>query len=255
MLFLRESGDQNRPAIVFLHGGGLSSRQWQPQLETLSADFYCLAPDLPEQGKSFAVRPFTLQDSARMTAEIIREKVPNKKAHVVGLSLGGAVTLELIRTAPEVVERAMVTGTTAGLGAFLGWITMNSTWIYKLIPENILLDMAVKQFGIPQASRAEFREDLIYGMKEEFTKNFTRALMNVQLPTSANLLVCVGEKETFVAKGAARKLVKGISDAQGVIVPDVGHVWNLEKPDLFSDTVRAWVNNQPLPAALRPISL
>jgi pimeloyl-ACP methyl ester carboxylesterase len=189
-----------------------------------------------------------------MTAEIIREKVPTQKAHIVGLSLGGAVTLELIRSVPEVVDRAMVTGTTARLGEFLGWITMNSTWMYKLIPENMLLDMAVKQFGIPQAYRAEFREDLIYGMKEEFTKNFTRALMQVQLPTAAKLLVCVGAKETFVAKGDARKLVKGISGAQGVIVPNVGHVWNLEQPALFSDTVRAWVNNQSLPTALRPMS-
>jgi pimeloyl-ACP methyl ester carboxylesterase len=254
MLYLREAGDKNRPSIVLLHGGGLSSRQWQPQLEALSADFYCLAPDLPEQGKSAAVHPFTLADSARMTVEIIREKVASKKAHIVGLSLGGAVALELVRTVPEVVERVMVTGTSAGLGAFLGWITINSTWIYKMIPENMLLDMAVKQFGIPEVYGSEFREDLIYGMKEAFTRNFTKALMNVQLPMSAKLLVCVGEKETFVAKGDARKLVKQISGTQGVLVPNVGHVWNLENPALFTDTVRAWVNNQPLSVTLRPLT-
>lgn len=253
MLHMQESGSKNHPAIVFLHGGGLSSRQWRPQLESLSADYYCLAPDLPEQGKSAAEKPFTLEDSADRVADIIRTHVPDAKAHVVGLSLGGAVALELVRRAPDVVDHVMVSGTAAGLGKFLGWITLNSLWMYKLIPENMLLDMSVRQFGIPEAFRAEFREDLIYGMKADFTKNFTHALMNMTLPTAAKLLVCVGSKETFVAKGEARKLVNTIRGARGVIVPDVGHVWNLEKPDLFSETVRAWVSDQPLPSLLQSI--
>jgi pimeloyl-ACP methyl ester carboxylesterase len=254
VLYLRESGDKNKPAILFLHGGGLSSRQWQPQLDHLSADYYCLAPDLPEQGKSVAVRPLKLQDTARMVADIIREKIPAGKAHVVGLSLGGALALELVRSAPEVVDHVMVTGAAAGLSPFLGWLTINSTWMYKLIPENMLLDMAVRQFGIPAAYRAEFREDLILGMSTEFTKNFTHALMEIQIPASAKLLVCVGEKETFIAKRDARKLATTISGARGVVVPAVGHVWNLEQPQLFSDTVRAWVSDQVLPAMLQPIS-
>jgi hypothetical protein len=33
-------------------------------------------------------------------------------------------------------------------------------------------------------------------------------------------------------------------------VPGVGHVWNLEAPDLFNETVRAWITDQPLPQKL-----
>jgi hypothetical protein len=29
------------------------------------------------------------------------------------------------------------------------------------------------------------------------------------------------------------------------------HGWNLEAPDLFTATVRAWFNEQPLPAQIR----
>ena len=49
-LYVHEAGDSGAPPIVFLHGGGLSGRMWQPQLATLT-DFHCLAPDLPEHGR------------------------------------------------------------------------------------------------------------------------------------------------------------------------------------------------------------
>ena len=62
-LFVHESGDPAGPPIVFLHGGGLSGRMWQPQVDALR-EFHCLAPDLPEHGRSAAVTPFTLRSAA-----------------------------------------------------------------------------------------------------------------------------------------------------------------------------------------------
>ncbi len=66
----------------------------------------------------------------------------------------------------------------------------------------------------------------------------------------APVLVVVGEKETMFAKRAARRLSKAIEGAKGVMVPGVGHAWNLEAPDLFTRTVRAWVTDAPLPQEL-----
>src|SRR5512146_3595965 len=119
ILFTSESGAAENPAIVFLHGGGLSSRMWQPVIERLP-EFYCLAPDLPEHGQSADLKPFDLDDAALRVAEMIRLHVPGRKAHLVGLSLGGAVVLNIARLEPEVAGRMMVTGTAARLGKFLG---------------------------------------------------------------------------------------------------------------------------------------
>ncbi len=81
MLFTRESGNPDNPAIVFLHGGGLSSKSWLPVMERLP-EFYCLSPDLPEQGQSKEI-PYSIDRSAEEVVEIIRQKVPVKKAHLV----------------------------------------------------------------------------------------------------------------------------------------------------------------------------
>ena len=42
-----------------------------PQLERLG-EFHCLAPDLPEHGQSQAVAPFSMEDTVRRFAAIVR---------------------------------------------------------------------------------------------------------------------------------------------------------------------------------------
>ena len=250
--YVKTAGDKQHPALVFLHGGGLSSREWEPQFETLSGAFYCLAPDLPEQGMSTSIKPFTLEDSARRVLALFAD-LPGKRANVIGLSLGGSVALEIARTAPDMVDHLIVSGTSAGLSGWLGKLTIASAGMYRFFSQKQLLSMAYKQFNIPERYREGLREDLIKGFDVDFTRHFTEAMMHLKLPEQAKALVLVGEKETVVAKGDARRLATRIKGAQGRIVPGVGHVWNLEAPDLFSDTMRAFVTYAPLPPTLRPL--
>ena len=124
MLFTYTTGESIAPAIVFLHGGGLSGRQWQPQMERLS-DYYCLAPDLPEQGKSLHIGPFHLEDAARRVVELINERVPSKRAHLVGLSLGADLALAITQIAPASVDH-VIASAPAPLGKVLGKFVQRS---------------------------------------------------------------------------------------------------------------------------------
>ena len=67
------------------------------------------------------------------------------------------------------------------------------------------------------------------------------------------VLVVVGQKETSVAKHSAHQLSQEVKGVRGVMVPGVGHAWNLEAPDLFTRTVRAWITDAPLPQELVPL--
>jgi pimeloyl-ACP methyl ester carboxylesterase len=253
-LFLREAGPAAAPAIVFLHGGPLSSLMWQPQLDRL-ADFYCLAPDLPGHGQSEAIQPFALEDAARRVAEIIRQKAAGQTAHVVGLSLGGAVALTLLRIDPRVVDRAVVSGTAAGLDKITGYLGLALAGTMRLMSAKRMADSAVRQFGVPPEYRPLFYDDYLRGNTAPYLRHVVRALMGMKLPEQIErpLLVAVGGKETLAAKGAARKLTDVFPGARGVAAPGLGHLWNLQAPDLFSAAVRAWVTDQPLPPELRPL--
>jgi len=242
-----EAGTPGGTTIVFLHGGGLSARQWQPQLQQLSSEFHLLAPDLPEQGRSADLEPFTLEGAVAGVAELIRARATNGRAHIVGLSLGGAVGLTLMRSHPELVSSLFVSGTAAGLGRVLGTISLASAALYRVLPRKWLVDASVKQFGIPPEHAASFREDLAKATNAEFTRNYTRALMGMVLPEkmTAPTLVAVGARETLVARRAARTLTRRLPGSRALVVPGCGHVWNLEAPDLFTRTVRDWVTGPP----------
>lgn len=253
-LFVHEAGQRGAPTIVFLHGGGLSGRMWQPQLERLS-EFHCLVPDLPEQGRSVAVGAFVLTDAVARVAELIRTRATNGRAHVVGLSLGGAVALTLLGRAPELVDHALVSGTAARMGPLLGAISRASGSVYAWLSQDLLIKAALGQFRIPAAYMADVRADLALSSNRAFADHVTAALMALELPraTTAPLLAVVGQRETLVAKQAARTIVAAVPNARGGVVPQVGHVWNLEAPDLFAELVRAWCTNRELPRALQPL--
>ncbi|GCE17711.1 alpha/beta hydrolase [Dictyobacter kobayashii] len=202
MLFTHTSGEVASPVIVFLHGAGLSGRMWKPQMESLSDSYYCLAPDLPEQGQSLQAGPFKLEDAARQVISLIQERVPARRVHLVGLSLGAAVALAVMRLAPDHVDHAIITGT-APLNAY-GKFVIALIPLMKLFNIEKQVDASYKQFGIPDEYRADFREDLLLSTTSEFTRHSIEALidLNQLLPTDVEIptLVAVGGKENGVAR-------------------------------------------------------
>lgn len=252
-LALYRSGDPANPAVLFLHGAGLSGRMWQPQMERLS-EFYCLAPDLPGQGQSREV-PLELKDTLERIARLLKEQTTSGSAHIVGLSFGGVVAQGLMSAAPNQVDHAILSGTS---GRMRGWLlgalklslALNKP-IIKLLSPSQLAWLTAVQFGIPRQFRQMLGEDMKQYTPQAFAAT---ALAYGQVETPAHfprpVLVCVGQRETLPARRMAHRLVLEIPAAVGVTVPEAGHVWNLQKPDLFTETVRGWVSGEGIPPAL-----
>jgi hypothetical protein len=77
-------------------------------------------------------------------------------------------------------------------------------------------------------------------------------MTKIELPVEATVppQSAVGQQETWFAKRAARKMVRAIRGARGVKVPGVASAWNLHASDLFTATVRAWIEDEVLPQNL-----
>jgi pimeloyl-ACP methyl ester carboxylesterase len=249
-LALREAGPPDAPCLVFLHGLWMSSSMWQPQIERLCQDYHCLAPDLPEHGKSTDVGLLTRSNASRVVATLIREHTPHGRAHIVGLSLGGAVALGLLRDVPEVVDSVLVSGTAARVGPLIAALSKRGKPMLHVLKPAPLMSFALGLSRIPRPYLDALREDLRH-LQPEAILHFADAFVNMDLPRGVQvpILVTVGQQEDFLVKRAARELSRTLS-ARAVIAPYVGHLWNLEAPDLFTDTVRAWVTDQPLPREL-----
>ncbi len=242
--------------ILFLHGGGLSGRMWQPQIERLP-EFRCLAPDLPGHGQLAGV-PLSIPDTVRRLAELLRQEAPGGRAHVVGLSYGGVVAQALMVHCPELVDHVILSGSSVRLSGLLFGIlklqaVLNRPLLKLLSPAQIAWLTAV-QFGIPLEFRQAMGEDMRLVSADSFLA-LSLAYGEIETPPHFErpVLVCVGQKETLPAKMFARSLVQQMKGSHGALIPCLGHVWNLQAPDLFSQVVRAWVTDAPLPGDIQDL--
>lgn len=102
------AGDRGAP-VVLLGGGGPDNAliSWRHLMPDLAADHRVVAPDWPKQGRS---RPWNgVADHVCLveTLQALMDHFDIERAHLVGLSQGGAVALAQAIARPERVERVV----------------------------------------------------------------------------------------------------------------------------------------------------
>jgi len=223
---------------------------WLPNFATLQ-DFHCLAPDLPGHGQSSQTGVWPMDRLADELAEIIQTHTKAKQAHIVGLSFGGVVAQALISKYPAVVDKAIVSGTSARLSPFMArvfelYVKLNKPFI-KLLSASTLGKLLSLQFGIPQKHLGDLAEDMKRIDPDVMVDTLLASYLNIQTPINSGkkILVVAGEKETPFAISMARQLTAKIPNAKGVLMPGLGHVWNLQDPGLFNQVLRWWFAGEP----------
>ena len=256
-LYVAESGKPGTPAIVFLHGLGVGGWMWQPQTD-LMPDYHCLVVDLPGHGRSQSVEWVSLADTAGQVAAVIRERTPDGQAHIVGLSLGGYITLHLISAFPENVDHAIITGIAALPHPALTisrWLSplmsplLRSETVTKASARSLNLDTQA-QAAFIASSRQLAPQTFIRAVREASPFHLPPRLADFPRP----ILVVGGQKENALVRRSIPVIVQALPQASGVTVPEVNHIWNMEKPELFAWMIRAWIGDGPLPDALKPVS-
>src|SRR5665648_601732 len=131
-LYAQDFGPENAPTIVFLHGGGAGGWMWQPVIKYLP-EYHCLAPDQPEHGKNRHIAPFSIELAADKVAELIRRQAHGGRACLVGLSEGAQITVQLLASAPQLIEKAVVSSALLQPIPGLGWFTKPAllAWSYR----------------------------------------------------------------------------------------------------------------------------
>ena len=271
-LAFTEYGPKDAPPIIFLHGGGVGGWMWTPVTERLP-DYYCLAPDQPEHGASRLIAPFSIELAAEKVAELIQAQIPGGKASVVGLSEGAQIAVQLLATAPETVEKAFISSALLrplpGMGlmgspALLRWTYRLTVAPFKRWDAWMRLNMKYSA-GIPAEYFPQFKADFQSLSEAEFV-NLLLANQRFRLPpglekVAAPVLVVAGRHEHLAMQQSARDLVTALPNATGAWL-NLGsgatlaqeHNWALTDPDLFAQTLHAWLEGAALPDALEIFS-
>jgi pimeloyl-ACP methyl ester carboxylesterase len=98
--------------VVLIHGFGANAEfQFVPLIKDLSRDHLVIAMDLRGHGKSDKPHEAS-QYGTQWTADVIRlmDHLKIKRAHIVGYSLGGMITLKLLTEHPERFLSAILGG-------------------------------------------------------------------------------------------------------------------------------------------------
>jgi pimeloyl-ACP methyl ester carboxylesterase len=115
-VFYRESpAPPAAPAMMHLHGFGLSGRYLLPTAELLRDDFHTLVPDLPGFGRSARVGArLDIPDLAEAAVRFLDDRGV-ERATLVGNSMGCPVIVEFAYRHPDRIDRAVLVSPAGGV--------------------------------------------------------------------------------------------------------------------------------------------
>lgn len=101
--------------LILLHGAGAGAVTWYPSISAMSKHFHVIAPDIVGYGESD--KPDASYDRAYFSKWLkdFLSALNISKAHIVGLSQGGAIALKFVLENPEMVGKLVLVDS-GGLG-------------------------------------------------------------------------------------------------------------------------------------------
>ena len=178
----------------------------------------------------------------------------NGKAHLVGISLGAQIIIQLLSKAPQLVDHAIISGTnvqrilqTDSLLKLLDY----AITVYKPVKNtDFFIKANMRTYNMPKCLFDKFKESTLLIkndsldriLKENMTFNQPDGLEKIGVP----VLVMTGDKDYKVIKESAEDLLMSFKISEGYTAPNLGHFWNLEDPTLFNLVLRRWITNNRL---------
>lgn len=248
-LAYRRSG-HGRP-VMFVHGGAEDGRVWTPQLDALSDEFTVIAWDEPGAGGSDDVPDtFGLSDYADCLGAMIRALGVLPTA-VVGLSWGTTVILELYRRDPAAVRSIVLADGYAGWRGSLGADTADARLagvreamaesaerFDPTLPGLFAGDPPAQFVPLLEAMAADVRRSsMLTALTAMARADLTDVLPTVQVPTQ----LVWGALDVRSPLAVAHELEHRIPGARLTVIPDCGHMSNLEAPRSFNEVVRTFL--------------
>ncbi|HLR93700.1 MAG TPA: alpha/beta hydrolase [Jiangellaceae bacterium] len=229
-----EHGPRTGESIVLLHGGNVAGWMWDPQVERMPGR-HLLTPNLPGYGAR-TDEPWTGMDgTADDIADLIRSRGIGGKAHLVGLSLGGIVSIHLMHRHPELVHTCIATGS-----AITGYSRLEQLLIGAQVPlwrRRWYWAAQAFAFGIPKDSREQYASDASR-VSAQTNRDMFRQVVKGSLPEEFDfagpVLAVSGEHDTRSVTRAFEPLRAVLPQLRTWIAPRMHHAWNIEDPDLFT---------------------
>lgn len=243
--------------IVFVHEFAGDLKSWEPQLRRFSRQYRVIAynargyppSDVPGDKKYYS------QERACDDIQVVLDHVGIRKAHIVGLSMGGFATLHFGLRHPDRALSLCVAG--AGYGSEPGKRDLfreEGAAIAKLLTTEGMAAFAEKYAYGPTRVQFENKDPRgFFEFKEALAKHSALGSANTQLGVQRErpslyalaedlraltlpTLILTGD-EDWPCLQPALFMKENIKTAALEVFPNCGHAINLEAPDRFNRTL------------------
>ena len=277
---VRAAGDPEAPVVLLAHGFSLDMSSWWAVWPELAKDFRVIALDLRSHGASGrAVHgDLSLRAMGRDLAAVLEAVAPDRRAVVVGHSMGAVAILALAEQRPELFGPCIAGVALIGAASSdLLWGAMGSV-TELLRPRLGSLQAAarrvdglrravlasptglsgvvarVTQFG-PNAPKdvvdhvvalAESTASEVWtdALPELMEMDLRHAVPRVRVPA----IVLVGEFDRVTPPAGAVALAGALPEGRLVVIPDAGHIPMLERPEAVVRELDGFARAVLLPA-------
>jgi pimeloyl-ACP methyl ester carboxylesterase len=239
--------------LLFIHGLGSSTRDWDAQVPELSKRYKVIAFDLRGHGQSDKpAGPYTVSLFASDAAGLLMA-LDAAPAHVVGISLVGGVALQLALDHPALIKTLTVVNSGPAVLA-------DAEQTRRELEGRVAI---VKQLGMramgqalaprlfPNPEQAALRETFI----ERWTENDPRAYIDATMSMADwNLTDRLGEigcptlilasDQDYTPVAMKEAYVKLLPNARLVVLPDSHHAVTMEKPEGFNRALQEFLDGK-----------
>jgi 3-oxoadipate enol-lactonase len=242
------------PPVLFVHGYPLNRTMWRAQLEGLTG-FRRIAPDLRGMGQSdapdlgYGMNIYAADLAALLDALGIEEVI------LCGLSMGGYIIFELLRTwrsrlrglvlmdtraEADTPEARRARDSAASLARERGAAAIAEAMLPKLLAPDTLAN----QRDVVEHVRSMIAGTPVAGIVGALAAMRHRAGSESLLSSLADVptMVMVGESDALTPPEQARTLVEAIPGARLEIIPGAGHLPPLEQPEEVTRRLREFLS-------------
>jgi 3-oxoadipate enol-lactonase len=240
---------------VLVHGYPLSQKMWEPQMKALSNQAHVIAVDLRGHGESEAVSGnASMEQFADDIAELIKALKIDQKIVICGLSMGGYVAFAFVRKYAALTAALVLAATRAGNDSAEGKAGRDQaaetarTKGIEAVGEGMLPKMLTREnFENNPMLTAKVRS-IMYSISLEGMVGDLMALKgrpdsrpmleSITIPT----LILHGADDQLIPPQEAKDMHSGIRGSRLELIPNAGHLLNLEQPAAFNAAMGSFLS-------------
>jgi pimeloyl-ACP methyl ester carboxylesterase len=237
--------------LLFIHGYPLNRTLWEPQIDDLSYTTRVLTVDLRGHGESDPMPgPYPMDMLADDCISLLDALGITRPIVICGLSMGGYVTFAFYRRYAAHVAGLILTATRAGADSSESKANRDkSAVLAQEKGADVIAEAMLPRLLSPKTLTA--RPDLVdrvrkimrgisvdgiigdlTGMRDRLDS--TPLLTQINIPT----LIINGADDQIIPLSEVKFMHQAIINSELKIIPDAGHLPNLEQPELFNQVVK-----------------